>query len=166
PQDSIALIESVVAMTGVNVDRLVTRVSRELGSNSGGPFIPASFEPEDRETPMSEMAIDVGRQVERWEALKRLVRVLPFASRLDHFTLESRFGRRIDPFNGHWAMHTGLDLNAPLRTAVLSTSPGRVVYAGWAGDYGRMIEIDHGYGIHTRYAHLAQISVSVGDEVG
>jgi len=48
---------------------------------------------------------------------------------------------------------------------VLATAPGRVVFAGWSGGYGRMVEIDHGLGIHTRYAHLMQIDVEVGDTV-
>ena len=165
-QDSIALVESAVAMTGVDLDKLLGRASRELRGAVGGPFLTASVEAGDLPQGVDALANDVGVQVERWEALKRVVRALPISAPLDRFEIASRFGHRTDPFNGRKAMHAGLDFNAPVKTPVLSTAPGRVVFAGWKGEYGRMVEIDHGYGIHTRYAHLAHISVSRGDELG
>ncbi len=165
-QDSISLVESAVAMTGVDVNKLVSRARKELRSAAGGPFIAASVT-ETGALPegVDEIATDVGEQVERWEALKRVVRVMPLSAPLDQYLIASGFGMRTDPVNGHKAMHTGLDFNARAKTPVLSTAPGRVVFAGWRRDYGRLVEIDHGFGIHTRYAHLAAISVKRGEEV-
>ncbi|MGH6879330.1 MAG: M23 family metallopeptidase, partial [Hypericibacter sp.] len=57
------------------------------------------------------------------------------------------------------------DFLSELGAPVMATAPGKVVFAGWKGDYGKMVEIDHGLGIHTRYGHLKSITVKVGDEV-
>jgi murein DD-endopeptidase MepM/ murein hydrolase activator NlpD len=165
-QDSIALVESAVAMTGVDVDMLLSRAQKELRTASGGPFVAAAVgEVLSLPDGVDTIAIDVGEQVERWEALKRVVRVMPFSAPLDQYQIASGFGTRSDPINGRRAMHTGLDFNAPVKTPVLSTAPGRVVFAGWHGEYGRLVEIDHGFGIRTRYAHLAEISVEKDEEV-
>jgi hypothetical protein len=164
-KDSISLVESAVAMTGVNVEKLVRRAQEELRSAAGGPFVAVVSDGSTLTDGVGSIASDVGEQVERWEALKLLVRALPLSAPLDQYQIASRFGKRTDPFNGRRAMHTGLDFNAPVKTAVLSTAPGRVVHAGWHGEYGRLVEIDHGFGIRTRYAHLAEICVKAGDQV-
>lgn len=91
--------------------------------------------------------------------------VLPLAAPLAEYEVTSGFGFRCDPINGRRALHGGIDLRGKLRAAVAATAPGRVVFAGRRGGYGRMVEIDHGWGVHTRYAHLAQISVRVGQSV-
>src|SRR3546814_10199280 len=90
----------------------------------------------------------------RWEKLQVVLRSMPLNAPLDHYTVGSLFGTRKDPFNGKLAVHEGLDFSAPLGSAVLATAPGKVVFAGRKGSYGRMVEIDHGFGIRTRYAHL------------
>ncbi len=77
----------------------------------------------------------------------------------------SNFGARSDPFLHTVAMHTGMDFKSPYGSSVYSASAGRVIGAGHQGGYGNMVEIDHGYGITTRYAHLSSISVDVGDSV-
>jgi murein DD-endopeptidase MepM/ murein hydrolase activator NlpD len=81
------------------------------------------------------------------------------------YKLSSRFGKRRDPFTKRWAQHEGVDLSAPRRSPVLATAPGRVSFVGWKGAYGRMIEIDHGYGLKTRYGHLYRTYVKKGDQV-
>jgi murein DD-endopeptidase MepM/ murein hydrolase activator NlpD len=100
------------------------------------------------------------------EEAQKLLSTLPLTAPLDHFQLESRFGARSDPFNGRQSVHTGLDLSAPYRTPVYNTSPGTVVFAGYAAAYGKVVEIDHGMGIHTKYAHLNQVTVNVGQKLG
>ncbi|WEF53117.1 M23 family metallopeptidase [[Pseudomonas] carboxydohydrogena] len=62
-------------------------------------------------------------------------------------------------------MHTGLDFRASTGDPVRATADGKVTSAGWSGGYGRMVEIDHGNGLATRYGHLSQIDVKVGDVV-
>ena len=103
--------------------------------------------------------------IERLSALQRLARSLPLGSPLDHFELSSGYGKRRDPFTRGWAFHAGLDFRAPAGSKILATAPGLVVHAGRSGPYGKMVEIDHGMGVVTRYGHMKSISVAVGDEV-
>jgi murein DD-endopeptidase MepM/ murein hydrolase activator NlpD len=77
----------------------------------------------------------------------------------------SSFGVRSDPFTNSPAMHTGLDFRADTGDAVRATAAGKVTVAGWQGGYGRMVEIDHGNGLTTRYGHLSSTAVKVGDTV-
>jgi len=78
----------------------------------------------------------------------------------------SGFGERNDPFNGRRAQHMGIDIAAPMGTPIYATADGVVSEAAWnSGGYGRLIKIDHGRGIETRYAHLSAIGVSPGQRV-
>ncbi|MFC0696435.1 M23 family metallopeptidase [Paraburkholderia humisilvae] len=77
----------------------------------------------------------------------------------------SPFGNRVDPFTHHLAFHAGLDLVAPLGTWILATASGRVVFAGGKSGYGNVVEIDHGHGFMTRYAHASRLVVHAGDIV-
>ena len=76
--------------------------------------------------------------------------------------LSSGFGMRIDPFIRAPAMHTGLDFRGDTGDLVRATAEGKVTVAAWNGGYGRMVEIDHGNGLVTRYGHLSAIDVKVG----
>ncbi|MFN7455269.1 MAG: M23 family metallopeptidase [Pseudobdellovibrionaceae bacterium] len=77
----------------------------------------------------------------------------------------SRFGYRISPFTGRPALHTGLDIAAAPGSPVYAPGDGMVTFAGYDEGYGKMITIDHGYGLTTRYGHNAQIYVQVGQKV-
>jgi murein DD-endopeptidase MepM/ murein hydrolase activator NlpD len=100
------------------------------------------------------------------EQVAKLMKALPLTAPLDKYTFESPFGVRHDPFNGRAAMHTGVDLSGPYKTPVMSTAPGTVVFAGYSTGYGKLVEIDHGNGIHTKYGHLNRILVNVGQKIG
>jgi hypothetical protein len=89
----------------------------------------------------------------------------PFAKPTNTSAQSSGFGLRTDPFTGHLAPHPGLDFPAPRMTPVFATAEGVVAYAGPRGTYGNIIEIDHGHGLRTRFAHLAALSVRVGQHV-
>ncbi len=82
-------------------------------------------------------------------------------------TLLSRFGDREDPFNpeGGSHFHTGVDLSAAMGTPVHVAADGVVLTAEYAGNYGRMVVVDHGNGMQTRYAHLSRFNVVPGQEV-
>jgi murein DD-endopeptidase MepM/ murein hydrolase activator NlpD len=77
----------------------------------------------------------------------------------------SDFGQRLDPYTADRVMHAGLDIAAPHGKDVVSPAEGTVVFAGLEGGYGNVLVIDHGYGIKTRYGHLAKISVKAGDRI-
>jgi len=77
----------------------------------------------------------------------------------------SNFGYRIDPFTGQRAFHEGIDFPAETGTPILSAASGKVVFADVHPEYGKMVEIDHGNGLVTRYAHAAALFVKEGDLV-
>jgi murein DD-endopeptidase MepM/ murein hydrolase activator NlpD len=79
--------------------------------------------------------------------------------------LLSHFGERQDPFYGHQAFHSGVDISASVGAAVHVTADGVVVSAEWAGAYGKLIVVDHGGGLQTFYAHLSRMDVIPGQEV-
>ncbi|HLB79581.1 MAG TPA: peptidoglycan DD-metalloendopeptidase family protein [Dongiaceae bacterium] len=154
-RDELEEAEETVALTGLDVDSLLRQAARMPGQ--GGPFIPA-------EVARARGGLD-DAEAERWERLRVVLRTLPLTAPLDSYQVTGKFGERMDPLNGEPAIHEGVDFIGPLRSPVLSTAPGRVVFAGRKGSYGRMVEIDHGLGIRTRYAHLRSIAVKVGDKV-
>ena len=86
----------------------------------------------------------------------------PVAGEVD---MSSPFGVRLDPFLGRPAIHTGIDLRGETGEPVHATAAGRVSIAGREGGYGNMIEINHGNGLATRYGHLSEIDVKVGQTV-
>jgi len=75
------------------------------------------------------------------------------------------FGSRRNPFGRGYEQHTGLDIATNTGVAIESTADGIVIFAGAYGGYGNVVVIDHGYGITTRYAHMARIDVTVGQHV-
>lgn len=79
--------------------------------------------------------------------------------------ISSGFGRRSDPLTGRIAMHTGLDFAAPRGTPIYAVGAGVVTFAGRNGAYGNMVEISHGDGYKTRYAHAHTLDINKGDLV-
>ena len=79
--------------------------------------------------------------------------------------LLSRFGEREDPFSGEGAMHTGVDISAPMGTQVHAAADGIVSHAEFMGGYGRLVVIEHGNGMRTYYAHLSRFDVVPGQEI-
>jgi murein DD-endopeptidase MepM/ murein hydrolase activator NlpD len=75
------------------------------------------------------------------------------------------FGVRNDPFSGEGAMHTGIDISAPMGTPVHSTADGIVIHASWNSGYGRCVIVDHGNNYQTWYAHLSRMDVIEGQEI-
>jgi murein DD-endopeptidase MepM/ murein hydrolase activator NlpD len=158
-------MEKTVQMTGLSVDQLLRRTDQD-GAGQGGPFIPAPTDTKDaNERKLLESVATLDDEVGRWEKLQVILRSIPLSAPVDHYYISSGFGERMDPFNGESAIHEGLDLVDAIRSDVLATAPGKVVFAGWRGSYGRCVEIDHGLGIHTVYAHLDSVLVKEGDLV-
>ncbi|MHA3903830.1 M23 family metallopeptidase [Castellaniella sp. WN] len=90
---------------------------------------------------------------------------LPTLSPVDYPALSSSFGWRRNPVSGRHTMHEGLDFVAPRGTPIRAASGGLVTRAGTWHGYGRMVEIDHGNGLRTRYAHASSVLVKAGDIV-
>lgn len=77
----------------------------------------------------------------------------------------SRFGYRVDPYTNKPEMHAGLDMAAPSGTPVYAPADGVVSYVGYENGYGKLVTIDHGYGVITRYAHNSRVFVEQGQKV-
>ena len=159
-QESIRMIESTVKMSGLDANSLL---GIEEESAQGGPFV--SEEGDESEKQWHASIFELRTTLDRLDLLYDVVARLPLSAPMDHYRLTSSFGKRRDPFTGRIARHNGIDLVAPIRSSVYAPAPGKVVYAGWRGSYGRFIEIDHGNGIRTRYAHLNKILVQRGQMV-
>jgi murein DD-endopeptidase MepM/ murein hydrolase activator NlpD len=158
-------MEKTVQMTGLRVDDLL-RLTNEPVAGQGGPFIPAPTDTkDDSERKLLESVATLDDEVGRWEKLQVILRSLPLSAPVDNYYISSGFGERTDPLNGESAIHEGLDLVDSIRSQVLATAPGRVIFSGWRGNYGRVVEIDHGLGITTVYAHLDSVLVKEGDLV-
>jgi len=79
--------------------------------------------------------------------------------------VSSSFGLRTDPLDGSKEFHKGVDIAAPEGTPVKAAAPGKVISSSWVAGYGNMVEVDHGGGLVTRYAHNSRNLVSVGEEI-
>jgi murein DD-endopeptidase MepM/ murein hydrolase activator NlpD len=178
-QERISILEGVIAMTGVQLEELsinngdLKRALMEYrkyrgnssGANSGGPFIPAdSLDQQSQWIPSLDRE-DFERNVSYLLKLEQMIHVMPLAGPMRRYYITSGFGTRMDPYHRVPAMHAGVDLVGLYREKIYSTAPGVVVYARFHGAYGRMVEVDHGQGITTRYAHLDKIFVSPGDRI-
>ncbi len=98
-------------------------------------------------------------------ALSDAAQKLPFGTPAFDTVRSSSFGVRFDPFTGRPAFHSGQDFAGPMMTPIYATAPGVISFTGVRTGYGNTIEIDHGDGFKTRYAHLAGIAVKVGQRV-
>lgn len=92
-------------------------------------------------------------------------KLLPTNQPLQDGFMGSRYGSRIDPFTGRSAMHEGIDFNAPSGTPILAAGAGVVIFAGFNSSYGNQVDLDHGGGVVTRYAHASKLLVKEGEIV-
>lgn len=105
--------------------------------------------------------------LELWESLSDSQSILAATPsiRPARGPIGSRFGYRIDPINGKTKMHAGLDIVVSPGTLVRAPADGVVSFAGWDDQFGKLVSVDHGYGVLTRFAHNSQIFVQVGQKV-
>ena len=121
---------------------------------------------------VAELAQQIDARSDRFGMLETLVvqdsarrQFLPSLKPVGATWSSSSFGYRIDPFTGRNAFHEGIDFPADPGTPIVAAASGRVVFAGEHPQYGKMVEIDHGNGLVTRYAHASRLNVKVGDPV-
>jgi murein DD-endopeptidase MepM/ murein hydrolase activator NlpD len=131
---------------------------------TGGPFIPVRLPPPGESFARALTRVSIARA--QVDDLGRTLQYVPLRKPLGgQLEMTSPFGVRIDPFFHQPSMHTGMDFRANVGDAIYATAAGTVVKAGWDGGYGQMVEIDHGDGLATRYGHMSQIGVRVGQRV-
>jgi murein DD-endopeptidase MepM/ murein hydrolase activator NlpD len=148
------------AMRKLNLDP--TLLSRETQEAMGGPFEALLGGGADDIDPRFER---LGLSLARMAVLERALDGIPQVVPASIQSITSGFGYRRDPFNGHAAMHAGIDFKGPIGSPVFAAADGRITFAGWKSGYGQAIEITHGNGMLTRYAHLSRVGVKVGQEV-
>jgi murein DD-endopeptidase MepM/ murein hydrolase activator NlpD len=130
----------------------------------GGPFVPAKPRNDAGNFERQLYRINVARS--QVDSLHRTLASVPVRKPVaGEIELSSGFGVRMDPFIGAPAMHTGLDFRGDMGEPIRATAAGKVTQAGWSGGYGKMVEVDHGNGLATRYGHLSEIDVSVGQSI-
>jgi murein DD-endopeptidase MepM/ murein hydrolase activator NlpD len=94
------------------------------------------------------------------------LRKIPFKPPMLHFYISSDYGNRKHPKTGKISFHHGVDLAGTWQENVRVTAPGTVIYAGTEGSFGKVVRVQHAFGIVTTYAHLARITVRFGDYIG
>ncbi|KMO38014.1 peptidase M23B [Methylobacterium tarhaniae] len=151
-----ARLRGVMAETGIDARRFAA--ARNGGV--GGPLVPAGSGP--FETAILQAQRDLGER----DTLRRIVGILPLRRPMAaDGGLSSTFGYRSDPFTRGLALHTGIDLRGEYGAPARATAAGTVTLADYSGGYGNMVEVDHGHGLVTRYAHLSAITVAPGQAV-
>jgi len=162
-------VRTVLAEAGVTPNRLALHdPQRTSGSKpqeaEGGPFVPLNLDSDS--SAFEREAVSLQDAIVAVEQLRRAVSSVPLRKPLaGDPDITSGFGARIDPFFGRAAMHTGVDLREDYGTDVHATAAGKVTIAEPEGGYGNLVEIDHGNGLSTRYAHMAVMLVSEGQMV-
>lgn len=101
-----------------------------------------------------------GGSMADWLAAARLPSIWPIEG-----PITSSFGERVDPFNGEGAFHRGIDISSSYGRQIVAPADGVVTFADFANGYGRMVMIDHGRGVETRYGHLSAFAVADGQHV-
>jgi murein DD-endopeptidase MepM/ murein hydrolase activator NlpD len=128
----------------------------------GGPYIPAPAGGGAFERALT----DASRDIAAASRLRRLMPHLPLSYPLEgQASMSSPFGYRPDPFLGRPALHPGVDLVQAYGAEIKATAIGKVTHAGPMGGYGNCVEIDHGNGIATRFGHMSEVLVEVGQSV-
>ncbi len=159
-----------------SVERLFSRVGissaaveQHVNGAMGGPLIPLDQAHIEgiADNAFGSAYVNASAHAKELDSLFGLLRRVPLTTpvRGSEYEQTSDFGARVDPFTRHVAFHPGIDWAGPWGSAVKATAPGTVVFAGPRGGYGNMVEIDHGFGIKTRYGHLSSILVRVGAKV-
>ena len=160
-------LESQAARLGerFGVPAAAAKAASSAQPGSGGPMLaprvsPPSADELDAQLELLEEQLDTlaDAATDRQVGAMRL----PTRRPIDGGELSSPFGNRTDPLNGGRAFHAGLDFSAPQGTAVVAAAGGSVTYAGFRADYGWTVEIDHGNGLATRYAHASRLLVAAG----
>lgn len=174
------IVDAVGALTKENTDELhknLKKVNSTLASlglsektllrNANkftSPLVGSAFSPIEFDKDLDEKYQKLADGLERWNGLRRLNEILPIGKPVNS-RVTSNYGTRKDPFTGKPKKHRGIDFAGKIGTELMAVAPGRVVSAGERVGYGTTVEIDHGLGFTTLYAHLSQIVVSRGDWV-
>ena len=163
---SVAPLDKMFRSAGMPTDRMLATVRRGY-SGQGGPLMPLSFSTRGEvPSPDTLRANRLLSQMDKLNMYRIAAQKAPFASPLkSSFRFSSPYGYRRDPKTGGRRMHSGTDFAAGMGTPIYATAEGVVTHAGWSSGYGRLVKIQHEFGVETRYAHQSKLRVKVGQRV-
>lgn len=152
---------------------LASQLNTRVAPNRGGPLVMEQPLSEgELQSRIAELAVKIEFSTEFLSNIEAkllqqsvLKNTLPNISPIDAAYNSSSFGWRLDPFNGHKAFHEGLDFTAESGTPIYAAAGGIVISAEQTPDYGKIVKIDHGSGLETRYAHASKLLVKAGERV-
>ena len=153
-----AKVEAAIRSFGLNPAQIAGRAANRA---QGGPYIPWSSGANDNDPAFLSLATSLARL----NALEMGLVSIPSGRPTGSPMLTSSYGYRRDPFTGAPAFHAGVDFPGAYGQPILAAAAGRVGYVGGRPGYGNVVEVDHGNGIMTRYAHLSGFGVRVGQDV-
>ena len=149
-----ARLKKAMQGTGINPQLMLKRVSQ------GGALMTVA--PTMQDDDFRAGIVDTTASLNDLAMVVKALNSVPLDAPLATTEVSSGFGGRPDPFTEEAAFHSGIDFSAARGSDVFATAPGLVVFSGPRGAYGNTVEIDHGYGIRTRYGHLSKIAVPAG----
>ena len=160
--DRIELNRALIRKTDMDI----TEVVQQGTGGKGGPLVPLAVTDLPAAGDFLPRVTAIQARLVETEALDAAVRSMPMGHPVeDETVMTSDFGVRSDPFTSRPTFHQGLDFIGGSMAPIVATAPGKVIFAGRKGAYGRMVEIDHGHGFTTRYAHLKKTFVKRGETV-
>lgn len=153
-------INNSISKLGLSETQLINQANSYSNQIIGGVYVPLKIT-KNANAKYQKIAQDI----EKWHGLSRLTKILPIGAPVENKVITSPYGVRNDPFTKHRKQHKGIDFSGKIGTELYAVAPGRVVSAGDRIGYGTTVEIDHGLGFTTLYAHLSKTMVSRGDWV-
>ncbi|MXP40157.1 peptidoglycan DD-metalloendopeptidase family protein [Altererythrobacter soli] len=168
----LAFVESLTRFADRRADRAEAAM-RQLGLDPRGILASATRGqggPLEKLSTSRDGSVDprfgrLGRSLARMNALERGLEGIPQVMPVDRMMISSGFGVRHDPFDGSAAMHSGLDFRGPTGAPIHAAAAGKVIFVGSRAGYGNLVEISHGNGLTTRYAHMSKFKARPGQKV-
>ena len=162
--------EKLARVAGLKPQELPSATANS--GRGGAATVGAPLSIDDFAKQLSELSGTVDVKADQLTVLEALLvegsaqrKFLPTLPPVENINYTSNFGYRIDPFNGHSTFHEGVDFAAESGTPINAAASGKVIYADVHPAYGKCVEIDHGNGLVTRYAHGSELLVKEGDLV-
>jgi len=162
--------EKLAKIAGLKPQELPSATANSGRGGAASPGAPLSIDEFTRQ--LGELTRGVDVKADQLSVLEALLvegsaqrKFLPTLPPIENINYTSNFGYRIDPFNGHQTFHEGVDFAAETGTPINAAASGKVIYADFHPAYGKSVEIDHGNGLVTRYAHGSELLVKEGDLV-
>lgn len=153
-------INATITSLGLSEKTLVDKANKY-----SSPTVGAAFNPLEMNKSLDPKYQKLADSLELWNGLNKLMRILPIGAPVESVRVTSNYGKRNDPFTGKPKQHRGIDFAGKIGTELMAVAPGRVISAGERVGYGLTVEIDHGLGFTTLYAHLSKATVARGDWV-